>query len=379
MQRARALSSAERYEEAIALYSQALEQAPDDMDLRLARGRAYAWARRWPDAEADLLAVTAASPDYADAWAALGDMYLWSGRADRAVPAYGRWQALQPARPEPLLARSRAHSAAGDATAAAADRAAARALGADVAEPASDVPAIEQVSNPEAVAPGGQRWALQAEFAHTDFSGARASWRDRGLTVRRYFEHASVGLELLETERFGRDDRAIALDAYVDAWARAYANLRYQYAPDASLFPGHAWRAELFQGVGSGWELSASVDQLRFGSRSTDIYGVGLGHYVGRFYLRARTRYAPSSESRSHQAQVRYYYSADSSEYFEATVGAGQREDERVGFRGQESSRSLGLAFVRYPTPNLGFRVSASHADDTPDESRLGATVYYRW
>lgn len=374
-ERARALAAAGRHDEAIGLYNDLLERDPANADARLARGRTYAWMKQWDRAEADLLAVTTASPGYADAWSALGDIYLWQGKDAEAVAAYSKWQSLQPDRHAPLLARSRAHAAAGNREAARADLDAAVALGAEVPAPAAG----RRGSTPEASAPRGFDWALQADVSHTDFSGARASWNDRALSLRRYLDRASVAVEVLETQRFGRDDHAIAIDAYVDAWARAYANLRYQHAPDATLFPGNAWRAELFQGVGRGWELSASIDQLRFRSTTVDIYGLGVGHYVGRFYVRARSRYSTSSENFSHSAQVRYYYSSDASEYFELSAGSGRREDERFGVSVDEDSRSVGLAYVRYPTRNLGFKLAAGYADDTVDETRAAATVYYRW
>ena len=43
-----------------------------------------------------------------------------------------------------------------------------------------------------------------------------------------------------------------------------------------------AWRMEVFQGVGSGWELSASIDHLRFSS-DTEFYGVGVGLEYNRW------------------------------------------------------------------------------------------------
>ncbi|MDQ3286994.1 MAG: tetratricopeptide repeat protein, partial [Pseudomonadota bacterium] len=74
LQRARALASAGEREQALALYSQMLDESPRDVDARLARGRTYAWMHHWPEAEADLRGSVEQSPDYADAWSALGDM-----------------------------------------------------------------------------------------------------------------------------------------------------------------------------------------------------------------------------------------------------------------------------------------------------------------
>ena len=56
-------------------------------------------------------------------------------------------------------------------------------------------------------------------------------------------------------ERFDAAKSSRYFDAYLDLWSRAYANVRYQYSADAALYPDHAYRAEVFQGVGEGWEL----------------------------------------------------------------------------------------------------------------------------
>lgn len=381
-QRARAAALDGRREEAIRLYGELLAREPDHLDARLGRGRTHAWMRHWPEAEADLLGVTAASPEYADAWSALGDLYLWSDRPEQAVAAYSRWTTLRAADPDPLLARSRAHRAAGDRDAARADLQAAAALGADRAAVDTAIATLDvppRVNNPEAIAPAGFTWSLQAELGRTAFSGSRDDWNERGVALRRYLPRGSVALELMEIRRFGREDHAWALDAYVDTWTRAYANLRYQHAPDATLFPGHAWRAEVFQGIGAGWELSAGIDQLRFRSTTADIYSLGVGRYTGNFYLRARSRYSPGSDSLGHTALVRYYHAGNAHDYIELSAGTGRGEDERSGRIVDEDSRSAGLTWMQYVTPNLGFRLTAGYTDATPDESRVGATVYYRW
>jgi YaiO family outer membrane protein len=371
--RAHALAAAGQREDAIALYSELLARNPGHADALLARGRTHAWLRQWAQSEADLLAVTRARPTYADAWSALGDLYAWTDRPVEAADAYGRWQALRPQDAAPHLARARAYDRAGDVLAARADYEAAAAKGGPAVAPM----AIPRSHNPEAVVPAGYRWSLRTEAGRTGFSGARADWDDYEIGLRRHFARGSLALEVLSTHRFGTHDRAWALDGYVDTWARAYANLRYQHAPGSDLFPGRAWRAELFQGVGEGWELSASVDSLRFDSSSTELYGLGVGRYVGNFYLRARSRYSTSSHDFGHHGLVRYYYAGNADEYVEVSAGNSRSED-RIG-GGNEGSTSLGLAFVRHFTPALGMKLAAGHADDTPSETKGSVTVYYRW
>lgn len=374
---ARAASTARRYDEAIALYTRLLERAPGDMDARLARGRAYAWARRWREAEVDLRAVTSASPGYADAWSALGDLYAWSGRPRDAVAAYDRWQALAPGQPEPLLARARAHRQAGDAAAARRDMDAAIALGASDPGPQAAAALDLARAGADELLGSGFRWSLQAEARYTDFSGDRRAWHENSATLRRRFVRGSIGIELLQAERFGDSDTAAAVDAYVDLWTRAYANVRLQHSGDG-LLPD-AWRAEVFQGVGRGWEVSAGIDQLRFDRSTADIYSVGLGRYAGDFYARVRSRHVPSSDSLSHQATLRWYYQGDADDYLEASAGTGRGEEEYRGLLVDEDSTTVGLNWMHHVQPRVGLKLGIRRVAGVVDETQVGAGVSLRW
>lgn len=383
--RARDLASSGQREQAIALYTAMLQQAPGNNDVRLARGRTYAWMERWPDAEADLVAATTAQPDYADAWSALGDMYLWSDRPLQAATAYARWNELRPDDPEPAIALGRAHRAAGDYDAARAGFTAARARGADPARVDDYLASLQQrIADQEALLPAGLRWALRVGGAHTSFDPSRQSWDEYEVSLRRRFDRGSLALEMLQADRFGEHGTAWALDGYVTLWDRAYANVRYQNSSDP-LFADHVWRAELFQGVGQGWELSGSYDHLEFDGADTDMYGVGVARYFGNFYARYRMLHVPGvgSGSLSHRAQLRYYYAGNADDYFEVSGGNGRSHEFDSGFGRvvASSHSSFGLEFVRYLTPHWGFKLGAGFANDVDgyDERSVAAWLYARW
>lgn len=388
LQRARALAtsgdSAQR-EQAIAMYGEMLQASPGNSDVLLARGRTFAWMGRYAEAEADLLAVTAAKPGYADAWSALGDLYLWSDRPRQAAEAYGRWVELAPTTaPEPLIARGRAYRAAGDMAAARADFGAAGARGADPAEVASlNDSTVPRLAVPDALLADGYTWSLRAGVDRTSFSGGRTSWTDSGLTLRHKFERGSLGLEMLNADHFGRSDSAWALDGYLSLWARAYANVRYQDGPSSGILPRYSWRVELFQGVGSGWELSASIDHLRFSS-DTEFYGVGVGRYVGNWYLRYKLQHVPgvSSGSWSHRVVVRNYYKGNADDYFEFSGSSGRSSDlDRSGALVRNSNASLGVSWTHYFRQDWGVKVGVGYSDDADgfDERQLSFSLYRRW
>ena len=384
---ARQLAISGQRDEAIRAYSDLLLRSPGNADVLLGRGQVYAWMGNWPEAETDLRAVTTSSPGYAGAWSALGNMYLWSDRPTQATEAFGHWIELSPKDPAPRIARGRSYRAAGDYIAARADFEAASALGADAAQVEGYLGSLTpRVQNPDAVVPAGYLWSASIASSWTGFSPARPHWSDYTLTLRRYFERGSLAVEFLGARRFDINDQAWALDGYVDLWTRAYANVRYQQGPHRSLFPGRSWRVEVFQGVGRGWELSASYDRLEFNSSNVNMYGIGIGKYVGNYYLRARRLYIPGDGSRSVSDRflVRYYYAGDGDNYVEFSVGAGRSDDLLSGSSGvTERSRksSASVAFVKYPSPRWGFKIGADVSNEATAFRGRGVfgALYLRW
>lgn len=380
----RELATGGRRAEAIERYTALLAGHPGNGDLLLARGRTYAWDGQYAAAEADLDAVVRSSPTYADAWSALGDVYRWSDRPQQAADAYARWVELAPQDPQARIARGRALRDAGQTAAARADFDAALAMGADPAEIDSlRQSLVPRMANPDAMSAAGYTWGASAGWSHTGFSGGRQSWNDYDLTLRRYFERGSLGLELLRADHFGTGSNAWALDGYVPLWSRAYANLRYQQGPSSGVLPKQAWRAEVFQGVGSGWELSASVDHLRF-SGDTEFYGVGVGRYVGNWYGRYKLQHVPGvgSGSWSHRVLLRNYYRGDADDYWEVSAGSGRSTDmDRFGTVVRNSNLAVGVAWTHYFAPRWGFKVGAGYADDDGGfaEKRVSLSVYTRW
>ncbi|QNP41866.1 YaiO family outer membrane beta-barrel protein [Lysobacter solisilvae (ex Woo and Kim 2020)] len=386
--RAHELATGGRRQEAVTLYTAMLQASPDNSDVRLARGRTQAWMERWPEAEADLVAVTAAKPDYADAWSALGDMYLWSDRPQQAAGAYARWSELRPDDPAAAIALGRAHRAAGDRDAARIDFEAARARGADAAQVDDYLASLQpRIVEPDAVLPAGYLWALRVGGTHTSFDpSSRDDWNEYEVALRRKFTRGSLALEMLQARRFDQHDTAWALDGYASLWERAYANVRYQRGPSGDLYPGNAWRVELFQGVGSGWELSGSYDHLEFDGSDTDMYGVGVGRYFGDFYARYRVLHVPGvgSGSLSHRGQLRWYYAGNADDYFEASVSHGRSHERDTGGFDRvvgDSHSSYGVTYVKFFAPQLGFKLGADFANDVDgfDERSVSASLYARW
>ncbi len=386
-QLARVLSYANQREEAIRLYTELLATRPNNSDLLLARGRAYAWEGRWSEAEADLTAVTSRLPAYGDAWSALGDMYLWSDRPGLAIKSYDRWIAVQPAEPRAYLARAKACRSVGNITAARTDLEMARAHGAAAVEVDRLLAALERRGEEAAVKPESFLWSASLSYGYSDFSPVRDRWYERSASVRRYWERGSLAAEYLEANRFRLSDSAVALDAYLDLWSRAYANVRYQYSSDAVLYPNGAYRAEIFQGYGQGWELSGSYDRMNLTNTSVNMYGVGLGKYTGNWYFRWRTLFIPSTAKSgvSHRAIARYYFSGDADDYVELNGGFSRGGEYRHQSQIVDITKSwtVGAAVRKYFSPRWGVKFAASYSDEQNSNSfaerNFSLNLLFRW
>jgi YaiO family outer membrane protein len=368
---------------AVEIYSTLLAAAPDNVDLLYGRGLAYSRLRQWDAAEKDYLAAVAAAPGYVDVWSSLADVYLWSGRPARAVAVYDRLLALRPGDASLYVARAKAYRDAGQPGPARADLDQAAQLGGDP-QAIADVRGSLQPrpAAPDVVAPAGFTWqtSLSGSVTKADPHGQR--WADQALAVRRYWERGSLAFETLRAHRFDNRDLAWALDGYASLWSGAYANVRYQQAPQHRLFPHRSWRAEVYQSVGDGWELSVSDDTMLFDTRA-DIYGLGLGRYAGNFYLQLRHTRIVSAKSHGNGDRLlgRYYYRGDGDSYVELAHSSGRSDDVLSLIGGRTQTGATSINWMHYVTPRWGIKLSASYSREAAGgkERGVSAALYNRW
>lgn len=334
---------------ALAAYDALLARSPGNADVLLGRGIAFTRLERWSEAEADLRAAAASSPAYADVWSALGNLYQWSGRPEQAAEAYAR----------------------------------ARSLGFDAGEVDAMLAAMRpRPGTPDAAIAEGYAWAVGLSSTWTRL-GDNPRWNEQTASVRHYGKLGSIAFEALRAQRFAQTGHAWALDAYTKLWNGAYANLRYQRAPSARLFPANSGRIELYQAVGDGWEVSLSDDVLGFGER-VNIYGVSLAKYSGNWYVQLRHQniVAPGSHGSGDRLLGRYYYQGDADSYLELAVNRGRSDDPLSLAGGRTRSGGGSVNLVHYFSRDWGGRVGAAFSRDSGGGARersLNFAVYRRW
>ncbi len=373
---ARALSFSEHRREAIQVYSELIAEHPDDPDLRLGRGRTYAWEKQYPEAQADLEWITERFPDYADAWSALGDVFRWSDRPNEAVTVYTRWIALRPDDPAPYLARAQANRELNQYEETKNDLKKAETLGGDPAKIAEILADLEQTR----IYP----WQFGVTYDYLNFSPSVTDWHTVKSMLRRTFEHGSLALESIQTERFSEWDDALAVDGYLDLWPRAYANLRFQVTNDAGVLPRLDYASELYQGFGEGWELSGGYRHMDYSSNNVDLYSVSLGKYIGDWYLREKTYFLPESDGidLSQSFSIRRYL-ANEDDYIQFETGFGN-ESVTLGLGPVIESRRthfFSLGVHKFLTNRLGIVVSLTYQDidRTPIRRGINFGFITRW
>ena len=210
-------------------------------------------------------------------------------------------------------------------------------------------------------------WEASIVHQRQHLSEGRAAWQAYQLMVQRRSARGAMLLQGNRVQRFGVWDEALKAEAWRDLWAKAYGHLRLQYAPTPQILPGQELYAELFQAVPGGWEVAGSYSHRRYPEQTVHSMGLGLGKYVGNWYLRGKTTVIPQHGSASvvQRLRARWYLNAPR-EYIGVQVGGGRIRaivDEGPIL---ETVRTYFVTaqLQTYLTSHFGISVVASYSDD---------------
>ena len=210
-------------------------------------------------------------------------------------------------------------------------------------------------------------WEVALRYDYERVSDGRPDWQMMEAAVQRRFEGGSVVVQAERVRRFEAWDHALAGDLYVDLWKLAYGHVQGRYAPDPqSLAETELW-VELFQGLPSGWEVSASYRMRNYPSDRYHFFGVGVGMYVGNWYLREETVFIPiAGELGITETVMARRFLGSPVDYWELRAGLGRGVAVIGAGPIVETTHTyfVGARLQKFVGPHLGFSVGANYSDD---------------
>ncbi len=373
----RALAFSGEYDKALETYNEILEDNSSNPDVLLSRGLVYSWTKQFEKAEKDLKQVIEQVPDYSDAWSALGNVYLWTEQYNKAQKTFSRWAELETENPAPILGRAKTLVRKGEYAQAQEQLRLAREKGASEEALEEISPIIQEKRR------GDRNWEFTMGYAFNSLSDDFSAWHRYSTRLQRNFSKGSVALELFQAHQFSEKDEGIGFDGYLELWSRSYANLQFEVGNDIDFLPTTDTRFELFQGFGERWEISGNYRHMDFPNNNVDSYGFTLAKYLGSWYLRGGTNFTPEADDvlLSYSLMARYYFQEDS--FIEVVGGLGE-EIVTIGAGPVLDSRDTSFAGIRgehFFTPWFGLYCGYEFFDIEKTWNRHGVTtgVMFRW
>jgi YaiO family outer membrane protein len=141
-----------------------------------------------------------------------------------------------------------------------------------------------------------------------------------------------AGLNFNYANRFQKNGSELELETYprIVKGTYAYAALATKLSSN-SLFPNYRIGFSLYQSLPNKFELETGIRHLAF-SNITNIGVLGIGKYVGNYYLNLRSYWnrRDGNWSESFNLSVRRYLSDDRHDYWSVNVGTGVSADDQT-------------------------------------------------
>ena len=228
--------------------------------------------------------------------------------------------------------------------------------------------------------------AVEAEVDHPASSAPEwSNWLWYGASVGYRATPGSISVEGFRSRRVGLWDGGAIADSYFRTWRSAYANVRVQLAPGAHVLPGSDVLAELYQGLGDGWEATAGARRMNYRANATTSVDAGIGRYVGANYLHVRaTALVPRHGANAASfGVVARHYGASTDDLIEAGASAG-REVVNIGAGQAIDVRRASSAYLRgqwYFDPRFGAQAVVLHdaAQRIPTRTGVRVSLITRW
>ena len=229
------------------------------------------------------------------------------------------------------------------------------------------------------------RASARVAYTREEFTQRGAvPWEEIELSLGRRLPQVAGSAGILSTKRFAQHGMSVFADLYPTLWRRAYANVRFRHATSpADIIPDDDISAELFQGIGRGWEPSVGYRWMDYSTGDVNALSAALGKYHADWYGRVRSTYALGYEgtagSFAHSGLLRRY-GRSGSEWLEASAGWGDEQlvSPAPGGRVELDTRATRFVSVggrQFVSRSLGIALNVSHNrfEGVPD--RVGGTL----
>lgn len=274
----------------LAMLDAHLASTPRDIDARVLYALLLSWDSRYDEARREFQRVLEQAPDYLDARVGLMNVEWWSGRPAAAREQVNAILARDPGHPRARLVRQR----------------------------------LDATNRP---------WTAMTSVGFERFSDGRESWQEQQLSVSRQTGAGSVIARVSHAHRFSRNDQQFEVDFYPSIRPGTYGYVSIGVAPDHTLYPKRRVAADLYQGLGGGFEVSGGFRRLDF-TDATMIYVGTATKYVANWMLTGKVYRVPAPDaldSTSGHFVVRRYFGADGSSYVGAGYSQGLNREEIRG------------------------------------------------
>lgn len=137
-----------------------------------------------------------------------------------------------------------------------------------------------------------QTWRATAGHHVETFRADRPAWSETRATAQRLGPRGALGAEIARIARNDRADVTVTADVYRVLSRRVYGNVRAEGTPGARVVPALSLLAELYAGVGRGWEVSGGGRYLAVPGPDVPLVTASATHTAGPVVLGGRTTVA---------------------------------------------------------------------------------------
>jgi YaiO family outer membrane protein len=227
-------------------------------------------------------------------------------------------------------------------------------------------------------------WQADVTASGEAFASRLSAWQWHDVAVRYRGRSASHAFEAFTARRYSEWDSGFALEESITLGRGTYVAIRAQLAPGATIVPRSDLSATWYQAIGAGWELIPSARLMSFPDNRVPIWGLGVGRYVGLWYLSGRINQA--SQAGEHgittSAGVRRYAADAAPDFVDLTVSYGHEiavlGPSIVALRRTASATARGQRMV---SSNVGTSLAITYVTNASMPDRRGAALsgFIRW